>query len=58
MNARRITVYKVRRGGWKYKVQGGNWQVIDRSEEPFKEARYARKRAMARWPGVELVVER
>lgn len=57
MRARRVTVYKDHRGEWRYRVQSGNWRVIDASEEGFKQKRTAVKRVGGRWPGVEVVVD-
>lgn len=54
--ARRVTVYRDAAGEWRYKVQAGNWRVIDASEEGFTHKRTALARVAKRWPDVELVV--
>lgn len=57
MRARRATVYRDRQGDWRYRVQAGNWRVIDASEEGFSRRWDVIRRISARWPEAEIVEE-
>lgn len=53
--ARRITIYQDAKGEWRYRAQAGNWQVIESSEEGFRQKRTVLARVAARYPGVEVI---
>lgn len=55
--ARRVTIYLDDAGEYRYRVQAGNWQTIDASEEGFRQKRTVVKRIARLWPGVEVVDE-
>jgi len=53
--ARRITLYTRSDGDIGYKVQAKNWQIIESSEEGFKQKRVVLARLAKKYPGVEIV---
>ncbi len=55
--ARRVTITKSAKG-YRYRVQGGNWRVIDATEpgEFFAREATALGRAVKRWPNLEELV--
>lgn len=57
MTARRVTVFRDSAGGWRYRVQAGNWRVIEASEESFSQKRTVLNRVAKKYPRVELVIE-
>lgn len=55
--ARRATIWRDDDGLFWYRVQGGNWFEIDRSEQGFRQKRSVLKRLDERWPNVEQVID-
>jgi len=55
MRARRVTIFRDRKGQWRYRVQAGNWKVIDAAEEGFARRSSIMQRIAARWPEAEIV---
>lgn len=55
--ARRVTIYRDTAGEVRYRVQAGNWQTIETSEEGFNRPATVRSRVAKKFPGVELVDE-
>jgi len=54
--ARRITIYRAP-DGWRYRVQSGNWKIIDASEEGKSARSRVRTMLEKRYPGVEIVID-
>ena len=54
MRVRNAQVYNST-DGWRYRVRGGNWKIIGRSEEAFKSKNYAIKRLLATYPQTESI---
>lgn len=54
--ARRVTIYRDSAGEWRYRVQAGNWRIIETAEQGFARRSTVEKRVAKRWPGVETFV--
>lgn len=54
--ARRVTVYKAA-DGWRWRAQGGNWKIIDASEEGKRSKKRVVDHVVALYPNAEILVE-
>lgn len=51
---RRVTIYRDHANRFRYRVQAGNWRVVDDPEQSFARKASCTKRIAERWPGVEV----